>query len=177
MQGGLAQGAFDEVEPMLDAATALLDDYDTEGFAPVVHAWRARMYARQGRMSEACDAVELAGQVETRPWPGQRARTNLNLARAYLMMDAPEQALQLTEEALRLADSSGYRHYAMRARQPITQCTDDEVVIARHHRVAEALARSLAANLSREDAGAFMQMHGVKPRISLAPGSGFTTPG
>ena len=175
-RAGLAQGAFDEVEPMLDAATALLDDYDTEGFAPVVHAWRARLYARQGRMSEACDAVELAGQVETRPWPGQRARTNLNLARAYLMMDAPEQALQLTEEALRLADSSGYRHYAMRARQLITQCTDDEVLIARHQRVAEALARSLAANLSREDAGAFMQMHGVKPRISLAPGAGFVPP-
>ena len=171
-RAGLAQGAYDEAEPMLDAATELLDDYDTEGFAPVVHAWRARLYARQGRMSEACDAVELAGQVETRPWPGQRARTNLNLARAYLLMDAPQEALQLAEEALRLADSSGYRHYAMRARKLITQCTSDEVVIARHQRVAEALTRSLAANLSREDAGAFMKMHGVKPRISLAPGTG-----
>lgn len=87
-------------------------------------------------------------------------------------MDAPQEALQLAEEALRLADSSGYRHYAMRARKLITQCTSDEVVIARHQRVAEALTRSLAANLSREDAGAFMKMHGVKPRISLAPGTG-----
>mgnify|MGYP001265676458 CR=1 FL=1 len=171
-RAGLAQGAYDEVEPMLDAASALLDDYDTEGFAPIVHAWRARLYARQGRMSAACDSVERAGQVETRPWPGQRARTNLNLARAYLMMDAPDQALSLSEEALRLSDASGYRHYAMRARQLIIACTDDDVSIARHQRVSEALARSLAANLSREDAGAFMRMHGVKPRISLAPGAG-----
>ena len=169
-RAGLAQRAYDVVEPLLSAATELLEAYDTEGFAPVVHAWRARVYAHQGRMSEACDAVDLARQVETRPWPGQRARTNLNLARAYLIMDAPDQALSLAEEALRLADSSGYRHYAMRARQLIINCTEDEVSIARHQRVAEALARSLAANLGREDAAAFMKMHGVKPRISIAPG-------
>jgi len=166
-RAGLAQGAYDAVEPMLDSATALLDRYDTEGFAPIVHTWRARILAKQGRMSEACDAVELATQVETRPWPGQRARTNLNLARAYLLLDANEQALALAEEALRLSDASGYRHYAMRARQLIIDCTTDDVLIARHKRVAEALARSLAGNLSREDAQAFLEIHGVKPRVSL----------
>jgi len=166
-RAGLAQGAYDAVEPMLETAAGLLDRYDTEGFAPVVHAWRARILAHKGRMSEACDAVELATRVETRPWPGQRARTNLNLARAYQLIDANEQALSLAEEALRLSDASGYRHYAMRARQLIISCTDDEVVIARHMRVAEALARSLAGNLSREDAQSFLEIHGVKPRVSL----------
>ena len=166
-RAGLAQGAIEEVEPMLEAATELLDAYDTEGFAPVVHAWRARVYALQGRMSEACDAVELSTKVETRPWPAQRARTNLNLARAYLILDAREEALAVSEEALRLADASGYRHYAMRARKLIIASSDDEVLVARHHRVAEALARSLAANLSREDAAAFLEIHGVKPRVTL----------
>jgi tetratricopeptide (TPR) repeat protein len=163
----MAQGIFSVVEPMLETAISLLDRYDTEGFAPVVHAWRARMLAHQGRMSEACDAVEMANQVETRPWPGQRARTNLNLARTYRLLDANEEALALAEEALRLSDASGYRHYAMRARQLIIECTEDEVIIARHQRVAEALARSLAGNLSREDAQAFLSIHGVRPRVTL----------
>ena len=73
----------------------------------------------------------------------------------------------LAEEALRLADSCGYRHYAMRARRLIMHCTEDEVIISRHQRVAEALTRSLAANLSREDSLAFMSIHGVKPQVSL----------
>ncbi len=166
-RAGLTQGVTSDLEPMLDAATELLEDYDTEGFAPVVHAWRARVYAMQGRMNEACDAAEVASQTEVRAWPGQRVRVNLNLARVYRLLDAREQALGLAEEALRLSDASGYRHYAMRARQLIIQCTDDDVVIARHRRVAEALARSLAANLGREDAASFLAMHGIKPRVSL----------
>jgi len=166
-RAGLAQGAFDAIEPMLDAATELLEGYDTEGFAPVVHAWWARLYAHQGRMSDACNAVELASRTETRAWPGQRVRANLNIARAYRLLDAREQAVSLAEEALRLADSSGYRHYAMRARRLIIECTDDEVLIARHQRVAVALARSLAANLGREDAASFLAMHGIQPRVTL----------
>jgi hypothetical protein len=121
----------------------------------------------QGRMSEACDAAEVASQSEVRAWPGQRVRANLNLARVYRLLDARSEAYVLAEEALRLADASGYRHYAMRARQLIIECTDDEVVIARHRRVADALARSLAANLSREDAAAFLAMHNIAPRVSL----------
>ncbi|MEC9388830.1 MAG: protein kinase [Myxococcota bacterium] len=166
-RAGLAQGVVGDLEPMLDAATELLTGYDTEGFAPVVHAWRARVYALQGRLSEACDAIELAGQSEVRAWPGQRVRASLNLARVYRLLDARDEAFTLAEEALRLADASGYRHYAMRARRLIIECTDDEVAIARHRRVAEALARSLAANLSREDATSFLAMHGIKPRVSL----------
>ena len=166
-RAGLAQGVLSDLEPMLDAATELLDGYDTEGFAPVVHAWRAQVYAMQGRMSEACDAAEVASQSEVRAWPGQRVRANLNLARVYRLLDARSEAYVLAEEALRLADASGYRHYAMRARQLIIECTDDEVVIARHRRVADALARSLAANLSREDAAAFLAMHNIAPRVSL----------
>jgi hypothetical protein len=84
-----------------------------------------------------------------------------------LILDAREEALAVSEEALRLADASGYRHYAMRARKLIIASSDDEVLVARHHRVAEALARSLAANLSREDAAAFLEIHGVKPRVTL----------
>jgi tetratricopeptide (TPR) repeat protein len=167
IRAGLAQGAYAEVEPLLDGAEALLADYDTEGFAPVIHAWRARTLAVQGRMDEAVDAVEVAASLTTRAWPGQRVRTNLNLARAYQLLDAPAEAMKLAEEGLRIADASGYRHYAMRARRLIMDITEDETVISRHQRVAEALARSLAANLDREDADVFLRMHGVTPRVSL----------
>jgi len=167
-RAGLAQGAYEEVEPMLDAAMVLAQDYDTEGFLPILLAWCARVCAVGGRMDEACDALERSMKADGRPWPGQRVRSNLNLARATLLLDARTEAMKFAEEALRLSDASGYRHYAMRARNLIIQCADDDVVIARHHRVAEALARSLAANLSREDASAFLAMHGVAPRVTLA---------
>ena len=164
---GLAQGALEAVEPWLEQCVVLLEEFDTEGFAPVVHAWRAQVAARTGRMDLACDAVELALAEDGRPWPQQKVRANLNLARAYLLLDAPGEALSLAEEALRISDSSGYRHYAMRARRVIMVASNDEAVIARHQRVAQALARSLAANLSREDAAAFLEMHGVSPRMSV----------
>jgi tetratricopeptide (TPR) repeat protein len=166
-RAGLAQGAYQEVEPMLEAAMVLAADFDTEGFLPILLAWCARVHAVGGRLDEACDAVERSMEAEGRPWPGQRVRTNLNLARATLLLDARTQALPFAEEALRISDASGYRHYAMRARNLIMECTEDDVVNARHHRVAEALARSLAANLNREDASAFLAMHGVLPRVSL----------
>jgi len=167
VRAGMAQGAYEEVQPLLDACLELLEDFDTEGFAPVIHAWRARCFAVRGQMSEACDSVETAVNQVGRAWPGQQVRTNLNLARAYILLDAPTEAMGLAEEALRIADSSGYRHYAMRARRVIMSATSDEVVIARHQRVAEALARSLAANLGREDGTAFLRMHGVTPKVGL----------
>ena len=144
-----------------------LEDYDPEGFAPSIHAWRGRIMALQGDMDGACAAVELANQQTGRTWPHQKVRVNLNLARSYLLLDAPKEALALAEEALRISDSCGYRHYAMRARRVIMRAATDEAVIARHRRVADALARSLAANLSREDAAAFLDMHGVPQRVSL----------
>jgi tetratricopeptide (TPR) repeat protein len=164
---GLAQGAYEAVMPMLESCLALLEDYDTEGFAPIVHAWRARVMAVRGDMDGACTAVEFATQQAGRAWPHQKVRANLNIARSYLLLDARTEALALAEEALRISDSCGYRHYAMRARRVIMRASSDEAVIARHRRVADALARSLAANLSRDDATAFLEMHGVSPRVSL----------
>ena len=48
-RAGMRKEFFSVVEPMLETAISLLDRYDTEGFAPVVHAWRARMLAHQGQ--------------------------------------------------------------------------------------------------------------------------------
>ena len=74
-RAGLAQGAYQEVEPMLDVALQLSEEYDTEGFLPILLAWRARVFASAGRLNEACGAVERSVAAVGRPWPGQRVRT------------------------------------------------------------------------------------------------------
>ncbi|MCB9779660.1 MAG: protein kinase [Alphaproteobacteria bacterium] len=140
----------------LDEAAPLLAEHDTEGFAPVVAAWRARILAARGEREAARAALERARAEGGRHWPHQRIRMLLNVARAEEDLGEAHAAAVMAEEALRLADASGYRLYAMRARQIAARTVADEAGRARHQRVAEALARSLAANLPREDAEGFM---------------------
>jgi hypothetical protein len=47
------------------------------------------------------------------------------------------------------------------ARLLAARVASDEAVASRHARVADALSRSLAANLDREDAETFLSIHGV----------------
>ena len=51
----------------------------------------------------------------------------------------------------------------MRARQILAQAQPNEAAVSRHKRVAEALARSLAASLSHEDATGFLARQGLEP--------------
>ena len=52
----------------------------------------------------------------------------------------------------------------MRARQILARVVEDESEAARHGRVGDALARSLAANLPREEGVTFLEKQGVRPR-------------
>jgi hypothetical protein len=56
-------------------------------------------------------------------------------------LDEHLRARDRAEAALRLADSNGFRYYAMRARQILARVSRDEAVVARNARVADALAR------------------------------------
>ena len=49
-----------------------------------------------------------------------------------------------------MSDDSGYRFYAMRARQILARCSTDKEEANRHSRIALALLRSLSANLGEE---------------------------
>ena len=51
----------------------------------------------------------------------------------------------------------------MRARQILAQVHENENAVSRHRRVAEALARSLAAGLPVEDAETFLRQQGLEP--------------
>ncbi len=152
----LYRADLDAADAALDAIEPLLADHDTEGFGPVVHAWRARILAARGQPELARAAVARAEAAPGRRWPHQRIRVLLNVGRAHEVLGEADRAADLADEALRLADASGYRLYAMRARQVAARTVADEATRARHQRVADALARSLAANLPRDDAASFM---------------------
>jgi len=128
----------------------------------VVRAWRAQLQAEGGDMVAAREELQAAAQGGHN-WPHQRLRQQLNAARAWRRVGDREQAIAVAEDALRLAETCGYRYYAMRARQLLADAIENEVIVSRHRRVAEALARSLAANLTPEDASTFLAQQGLEP--------------
>ncbi len=158
------RGELERASELLDEALALTEDYDSEGFLPVLLAWRARLCAEDEEFDEARAILEQIAEVGGRRWPHQQVRLNLNLARVYELLGELGDARERADEALRVADASGFRFYAMRARQLLAGVTEDARLAARHARVGDALARSLAANLSREDSAVFLDAQGVKAR-------------
>jgi hypothetical protein len=89
----------------------------------------------------------------------------LNIARVHEALDEHLRARDRAEAALRLADSNGFRYYAMRARQILARVSRDDAVVARNARVADALARSLAANLPEDEAREFLELQAVPALI------------
>jgi tetratricopeptide (TPR) repeat protein len=138
----------------LEEAVGMLP-YDLEGYAPIVHAWRARLYAEQGD-GRAQLELERALAAEGGRWPYQECRLDLVLSRVYSAMLNNAEATRRAEAAVRRADACGFRLYALKGHTLAAQLSSDEAAVARHRRVADALARSLAAGLSREDAERFL---------------------
>lgn len=136
------------------AACGPLLAHDTEGMAPVLLCWWARVRVVQGRPDEARRLLEEARAATGRPWPHQRLRLLLSLARAHEALGEPGPALAHAEEALRISESCGYRLYGLKARRIAARTSADEANAARHARVADALQRSLAATLQADEAQA-----------------------
>ncbi len=169
----LLRGDGPEMNDMLDEALELVEIADTEGFQPILHVWRARVYAHAGDSRAAKEALVHAHQAPGRQWSHQKARLQLNFARAYEAVGDQRRALEAAEASLRLADACNYRYYSLRARQVLARVQPEEAARARHVRVASALARSLSVGLDREDVDQFLDHHGVQrrilPRIELEP--------
>lgn len=156
----LARVHLDRDEPaaalaVLEELAPLLERFDTEGIAAMVTAWRATALARQGRHEDALVALTLAGSEEP-PWPHVRVRTELAAAEAHTELGRPEAAREPLQRALQIAEASGYRFYQLHAHQGLSRVVPDGATRSRHARVASALARSLAANLTREDGQRFL---------------------
>lgn len=159
----LAQGNIHRADRLLESCLSLTAAYDTEGYLPIIQAWRSRLMMTCGERAAAIAQLEQT-EGTGRSWPHQRLRQLLNTARSWSLVGRKETAAELADAALRLADSCGYRYYAMSARQVLTESLTDEAAISRHKRVAEALARSLAASLSHEDAAGFLSRQGLQPQ-------------
>jgi tetratricopeptide (TPR) repeat protein len=161
----MARGDTEQASALLERCLELAGDFDTEGYLPVVRAWRSQILASSGDQAAALAELEAAGEGHS--WPHQRLRQQLNAARAWRLVGERQRAAALADEALRLAETCGYRYYAMRARQILVEVNDsddDNAASSRHRRIAEALARSLAAALPAEDATSFLTQQGLEAR-------------
>jgi tetratricopeptide (TPR) repeat protein len=156
-----ATGDLASVRATMDDAMPLLDRYDPEGFAPIVLAWRARVAAIEGDMDAANAELQRALDRGGIRWQYQECRLDLVLARVYASMFNPAEATRRAESAIRRADACGFRLYALKGHRIAAMHSNDEPTVARHRRVADALARSLAANLSREDGERFLDLESV----------------
>ncbi|MFZ5475250.1 MAG: protein kinase domain-containing protein [Myxococcota bacterium] len=161
LRAAWALGDHDEVRKGLREAGELLDKFDPEGFAPIIHAWRARVAAMDDDEPLAHLHLQRALEATGTRWPYQECRLDLVLARVYAAMGNPAEATRRAEAAVRRADACGFRFYALKGHRIAANHSTDEAAVARHRRVADALARSLAANLAREDAERFLLQEGT----------------
>ena len=155
----LSSGRTEDAVPLLERALELSEDYDSEGFLPLLLAWRARLLVDAGDLEGARTLLGRIAQTPGRRWLSGGSSLSQPRARpSGRPSNLPRR------RALRIADASGFRFYAMRARQILARVVEDESEAARHGRVGDALARSLAANLPREEGATFLEKQGVRPR-------------
>jgi tetratricopeptide (TPR) repeat protein len=160
-----ALGDLPEARVRLDEAMGLLDKYDPEGFAAIILAWRARQAAMEGDDATAASELQRALDCNGTRWPYQDCRLDLVLARVYASMGNSAEATRRADSAIRRADACGFRFYALKGHRIAAQHSTDEAAVARHRRVADALARSLAANLAREDSERFLDLEAGIVRV------------
>lgn len=161
-----ASGDNATLEERLSEAETLAERHDADGFAPVIHAWRARWCATRGDIAAAEVAIQRALATEGPRWPYQECRTDIVLSQAFAEIDNDAEATRRAESAVRRADACGYRFFALKGHCIAAQTSSDEAAVARHRRVADALARSLAANLPREDSDRFLALTWLSPALS-----------
>ena len=149
-------GETAEMAAMIEETLALAVEFDQEGWAGIVHAWRARLAALDGQPVVARDAIRLAIEAPGTRWPYQEVRLDLALSRAFSLLDDPMEAVRHADAAIRRADACGYRLYVLKGHIMAAAGTTVDADKARHTRVADALGRALAANLPVQDAERFL---------------------
>lgn len=138
----------------LDLARPLLERYDNEGLRNLVVAWHAQALAQLDRMDEAREVLGDR-QPPEEPWQNTQVRTDLAWAKAFRQLGRRDEAVVLLERALETSERIGYRLFQLLVRHELAAlAAPDEA--ARHGRIANGLARSLAANLPREDGKCFL---------------------
>ncbi len=163
IRAGWAMGDVGLVRRCIASLEPLMARHDSEGFAPIVLAWRARIAVHDGDKDGARELLQEALDHAGTRWPYQECRLDLALARVYAELGDHGEATRRGESAIRRADAAGFRYYSLKGHCIAAEHSTDEAAVARHRRVADALARSLAANLSREDGERFLDVDWLRP--------------
>ena len=158
----LERGDLQMALARLSVCEGLSRGYDSEGFTPLVLAWRACALASSGEHAAARAALAQAEASPGRPWVYQRVRYLLSLSRAWRLLGERERALDAATEALAISERCGFRYYVLLSRVFAARVSPPAEAAA-HERLARALATSLAGGLDREDAHRFLSNLGFPP--------------
>jgi len=157
----LARREFKEGQNDIARALSIAEKCDVEGYLPLLWSWLSLSQAELGFLDEAMSSLERADPAQGRTWPHQVCRLHLVSARALGAAGMKSAAESRAEQALRIADASGYRLYSLKSHALIADLTDLHANEAMHRRVTHTLARSLSANLSRDDTTTFLAQFGI----------------
>ncbi len=149
----------DSIHVLLARVDALGIRFDAEGFQPLLRAWRARLLALDGQRDASRALLAEEQPAGANHWAYQECRIDLSVARAWAELGDAAEATRHAESALRKADAAGFRFYSLKGHALAAAHAEDAASVSRHRRIADALARSLAANLPREDAERFLQVN------------------
>jgi pentatricopeptide repeat protein len=151
----LAHGDPEKAASWLELGRSLPVEHDVEGYGSILTAWAAQVAARRGDREVARTLVDQALNAQDRGWQHQETRLKLIAARTLALLDDREAAKDCAEQALQNSEACGYRYYALKAHHILARLATDEKVAKRHERIGRALQRSLAGNLSPDDAESF----------------------
>lgn len=149
-------GHLPRIKELTDLLIGLSDDYDIEGYEPIVQIWKARLLITNGSYSDARILLNSLSESNLPNLIHQAIRFYLNLGRAWLLLNEQQKAQEAAAKALNMSDDSGYRFYAMHARQILSKCSLDDESSNRHKQIALALLRSLSANIGEEYRKSFL---------------------
>ena len=142
----------------LDRLLGVLEIHDKERIHAEAAAWKTWVLSQLGRPAEAREVFEDIAQPAGL-WPHVQIRADLAVGRALRSLERQPEARGKLQRALSASEANGYRYLQLCAHRELVAVTDDPASRDRHARVASGLARSLAANLPREDAERFLVVH------------------
>jgi tetratricopeptide (TPR) repeat protein len=138
-----------------DELLAAVERRDPEGILNEVRALRAIALTMCDRIDEANRQLDMTFGGPT-AWPHIQVRTDLAVGRGLRGARRFAEARSVLLRALAASEVNGFRTFQLFAHTELSRTTGDDATRDRHVRVAAGLARSLAANLPREDAARFL---------------------
>lgn len=141
----------------------LLDDVDFEGIKTQATALLARVYVAREEHEKALELMEGL-TISTASFPLVRIRTELDVARAWMLLGKKEQAIEALKNCLDLSKRDSFRYYQLSALHELSQALPSSEDRTTYARRAKSLAKSIASSLPREVRTSFLSRGWGVPR-------------